>query len=518
MDFKTTFPLRYWINLGRRNDRRVDTEWKLETAGVDAQRFPAVDARHVPMMALEKKKRSLANKPPAGTRKKTIRGYENEGRYALALTQRMAIRQAKLQKADAVAIFEDDVTLHPNFLPLLEAMELPDDWGIFYFGCAHYGYPPNPAGPGIVQTTYGIDTHAFAVRAPYYDQVIAALDAHGKPTPEHPLASDRFLAALHHEIPAYSCFPNLAWQAASQSDLIDAEYTNYQLAGTQKHRRDNVEPVFKKMYCDVSATSSQNKTTHLKSKLGLLFLTRGDVTHPKTWSEFTAEAPDRVRVVSHPKDPTAINHDFLKNSVIGNLCPDTRWGDISLVRATLSLLREALQDPGLTHFVLLSESCIPIQPLSWMLSKLDAVPAPRFNYDTLENASVLKKSRASAIPQVPAGCWHFQSQWWLLDRITANWVTRADYTDVFSKMGIPDEAYFATVLSLMGYPIGDRVVKKDITWTWWEKNAGSPTTFHGLNPEKLHAMVESGCWFARKFSNDFDPSIYNLHRTAIANQ
>jgi GR25 family glycosyltransferase involved in LPS biosynthesis len=87
MNIEETFPARYWINLGRREERRFETEWQLERAGITAERFPAVDARFV----------------------RKNRGYENAGRYALALSQRLAIRKAMLAGADAVLILEDDV-------------------------------------------------------------------------------------------------------------------------------------------------------------------------------------------------------------------------------------------------------------------------------------------------------------------------------------------------------------------------------------------------------------------------
>ena len=47
MDFESAFPLRFWINLGRREDRRVETEARLPEAGIVAERFPGVDARGV---------------------------------------------------------------------------------------------------------------------------------------------------------------------------------------------------------------------------------------------------------------------------------------------------------------------------------------------------------------------------------------------------------------------------------------------------------------------------------------
>jgi hypothetical protein len=45
MNFEKAFPLRFWINLGRREDRRLATEARLDEIGFTAERFAAVDAR-----------------------------------------------------------------------------------------------------------------------------------------------------------------------------------------------------------------------------------------------------------------------------------------------------------------------------------------------------------------------------------------------------------------------------------------------------------------------------------------
>jgi len=108
MDFEKEFPLRYYLNLGRREDRRTEMEWMLEQTGIRVERFPAVDARFV----------------------RNLRGYDEKGRYALALTIRLAIRRAKQTGATSVLLLEDDAVLHPNFVELVNQIELPGDWGL----------------------------------------------------------------------------------------------------------------------------------------------------------------------------------------------------------------------------------------------------------------------------------------------------------------------------------------------------------------------------------------------------
>ncbi len=83
-------------------------------------------------------------------------------------------------------------------------------------------------------------------------------------------------------------------------------------------------------------------------------------------------------------------------------------------------------------------------------------------------------------------------------------------------MTIPDEAYLGTVLSLLGYPVEDRVVNKDIIWAHWEKDQGSPTSFPTESAVTLQKMAESGAWFARKFPADSDIAKWGLHRMEMA--
>ena len=80
-------------------------------------------------------------------------------------------------------------------------------------------------------------------------------------------------------------------------------------------------------------------------------------------------------------------------------------------------------------------------------------------------------------------------------------------------MPIPDEAYFGTVLSLLGYPVEDRVENKEITWTYWQQGQGSPTSFAKVDSETVLSMVESPAWFARKFPPGSDIGRWGLHRS-----
>lgn len=545
MDFEKSFPLRFWINLGRREDRRVETEARLDEIGITAERFAAVDAkwmRKKPHVEKQKPDGKSAAKPDdaEAAASKEVRGYESAGRYALALTQRLAIREAARRKAPAVLIFEDDVVFHPNFRTLIESVELPEDWGICYLGCTH-NEPPVWAGSRMVRVGWAVDTHAIAVNARYYRKVMEILDRHGKPDLGIAKASDQFIALLHKQVPTYACYPNLAWQDDSGSDLLGHKYSNYQADGLQRNWTDSVSHLLPELVREPTDEVGGEEESNViafqpapggntsendfpgrppgrgrkQPKLGLLFLTRGDVNHPGIWQEFAAEAPDRVRVLSHVKQPEKVKSAFLQGTRIQQQI-HTEWGEIGLVKASRELLLEALEDESLTHFVLLSESCVPIRPLPEILRRLELDPRPQFGFRTLETAHLRHVTRIGKVPQIPKGCWRFHSQWWMLDRVAAVFAAGQDFTDLFAKMLAPDEAYFATVLSMQGYPLEGNVLKKDVTWTHWEKDAGSPNVWDSLPADRLEDMIHSGALFARKFPKGADIGKYRLHRSPAA--
>lgn len=493
MDFEKEFPLRFIINLGRRSDRLHETEAQLAEAGLWAERFPAYDAR------------TKASKQTQST-SAAIRGYETAGRYALALTQRAAIREAKRRKAPNVLIFEDDVILHPNFNQLVSSIKLPKDWGIFYFGCTHVSRP-EWSEPRIVKCSYAVDTHAVAISAKYYDVVLSMLDRHGKQDLGVAQASDQFLALLHKSIPSYAIHPNLAWQSVSRSDLIHKAYSNYNPDGGQLNFPEVVEDL-------LPALVSENAYVGVcPPKLGLLFLTKDNLNQSQMWQEYLSEEPESVKIYSHSKFPDRLTDPVLAGTRIKSHFA-TNWGDISLVKASRAMLIEALKDESLTHFVLLSESCVPVCPLPQLLKRLEVDPRSQFSWLTIDQASPMHVWRASGSPNIPKKCWRFSPQWWLLNREAAVFSAGMDFTSLFSSVQIPDEGYFQTVLSLQGYPMEGNVVRRDSTWTSWEEGSGSPTTWDAISRSKVAEIVESGAFFARKFSRHSDVGKYGLHRSS----
>ena len=194
----------------------------------------------------------------------------------------------------------------------------------------------------------------------------------------------------------------------------------------------------------------------------------------------------------------------------------TCWGDISLVRAMLALLREGLAHSDITHFAFVSESCVPIKPWREMkrLLRID----PRSMMDLEDSSSMQKKHfrRLQSIRRLPENVMLKHSQWVLLDRAAASCVSEHDFTMHFSSIEAPDEHYFGSVLAMRGFPIQERVRFTPLTWLKWETwPITTPTCHKETDCSMAIDLATFPGFFARKFPPNSDIAKWGLHRAGI---
>ena len=266
---------------------------------------------------------------------------------------------------------------------------------------------------------------------------------------------------------------------------------------------------------DEKDETSRGPSEALPTVLGLLFLTRGDSNHPKIWREWINGDVSRCRVSAHPKEPETISDDsFLKEGVIDEQVA-TGWGSVSLIRATLALLRSGLADSDCTHFALLSESCIPVRPLAHVLRALTLDPRSRIRvtpWEEVRKRDLLKAQRVEKIRGIRKEVAHFQDQWMILSREDAEFFVANDRTEAFEEVFAPDESYFATVLAAGGRSPLVHCANRSVTWADWERESPHPKGFLEVSARDAARMAESGCFFARKFPKGSDIGKYGLHR------
>jgi len=100
-------------------------------------------------------------------------------------------------------------------------------------------------------------------------------------------------------------------------------------------------------------------------KLGFLFLTLDNVNKPEIWDKFFKSAYN-YGIYIHPKYPE--NVTWNTRCIIDTLKP-TKWGYI--VEAYIELYKAAYAD-GVTHFIVLSESDVPLYDFTTIYEKVIA--------------------------------------------------------------------------------------------------------------------------------------------------
>ncbi|KAL4651991.1 hypothetical protein ACB092_01G200700 [Castanea dentata] len=106
-----------------------------------------------------------------------------------------------------------------------------------------------------------------------------------------------------------------------------------------------------------------------KSKIAFMFLTPGSLPFEKLWEKFFHGHEGKFSVYVHAskEKPVHVSRYFVNRDIRSD---QVIWGKISMVDAERRLLAYALQDPDNQHFVLLSDSCVPLHRFEFIYDYL----------------------------------------------------------------------------------------------------------------------------------------------------
>ncbi|KAK8520268.1 hypothetical protein V6N12_004223 [Hibiscus sabdariffa] len=218
-------------------------------------------------------------------------------------------------------------------------------------------------------------------------------------------------------------------------------------------------------------------------KIAFLFLTPGTLPFEALWAKFFQGHEGRFSVYVHASREKPVHktryfkgRDIHSESVV--------WGQISMVDAERRLLAQALLDPDNQQFVLLSESCIPLQNFDYV-----------YNYLMLTNVSFIDcfvdlgphgsgRYSEHMMPEVEKKDFRKGSQWFALKRQHAI-ITMADslYYTKFKYYCKPnmegrncyaDEHYLPTFFNMID-PGG--IANRSVTYVDWSERRWHPKSF-----------------------------------------
>ena len=232
-------------------------------------------------------------------------------------------------------------------------------------------------------------------------------------------------------------------------------------------------------------------------KLAFLFLTKGNHNSELAWELFFKNINIGLyKIYSHPK--TIPSQLFLKNNIISNTT-NTRWGDSTLVKATLLLLESAYQDIDNQHFILVSDSCIPIVNFNTLYNYLSTTDKSllywRHNKNRLDRYLKLSQHIRK---HVNFKNFYSQHQWMILCRKHVKLTLHNNILNDFLHVHACDEHYFVTLFNLLGILKTEFINKKTTYCDWSDTRSMHPKTFNHIDKQLIDMAHSQQTFFIRK--------------------
>lgn len=241
------------------------------------------------------------------------------------------------------------------------------------------------------------------------------------------------------------------------------------------------------------------KSNH--DKIAFCFLTIGDNHKSDIWQKFLKGKEHLYNIYVHPKYPDKIK-SFLKYNIIpSDDHVQTKWGDISLVKATLKLFKNAIADPTNKMFVLVSDSCIPIYNFDYIYNDIMSSQNNMIPFHSQQNKyTLLRYNKLKDKDFLPKYKFKKVSQWLILNQQTTQFVVANDHTIQYKNMFSPDEHYFANILDKYNKEYTKRKINFD---NWDEPSLEArftpyPKTYTEINSNDIKKIRSSGALFLRK--------------------
>lgn len=245
-------------------------------------------------------------------------------------------------------------------------------------------------------------------------------------------------------------------------------------------------------------------------KIVLCFLIYDVINHEEVWNIFLSNVDkNKYNIYIHYKTNKPLK--YFENYKLKN-CIETSYGDISLVKAQNLLLEEALKNNDNSHFIFISNSCIPLKSFNHLYNFLNE----DYSYFNMAKHETCFPRCDHALNYIDKKYIQKASQWSILNRKHAKLMLEDDkYLEWFKN--VPDEHSYITnifVNNLQNEIITTSNLANDATtftnWTGMDYKYPSEyglKNYSMISEEELVYLLNSKCLFGRKFNIECDLSL-----------
>lgn len=228
------------------------------------------------------------------------------------------------------------------------------------------------------------------------------------------------------------------------------------------------------------------------------FLTYNNIITYKYWNKFF-ENVDKANyeVFIHPKNNIDTNLYTFPINKVNNIIKTISKSHISIVKATLQLLKESYSKNG-SHYIFLSQNCIPLynfNELSGILEKCNKSLVSYINFNKKERYVQLTEKIKNFISY-----FQFVKQQpnMILVKDDVYDLIKNDLTNHFSYMICPDEHYFVNVLLFI---LKKDIIKQQTHFCNYDLSKTQSLEFKNININLINKIKDMGYLFMRKVTS-----------------
>ncbi len=230
-------------------------------------------------------------------------------------------------------------------------------------------------------------------------------------------------------------------------------------------------------------------------KIAFCFLICDIIYQEEIWNIFFNNADQhKYNIYVHYKNDVPLKY-FEKYKLTN--CIETNYADISLVKAQNIMLEEGLKDEDNTHFIILSNSCIPLKSFDYIYNKLDD------NYSYFTKIELFPRCFDMGFKRKYLQKSH---QWCILNKKHAKEMLTPVYNiELFKNIYASDEHFYITNIYmkkleneiLISYHNGNNMTTF-VDWTNPVKT-GHPKEFINISDRDFVRILNNEHLFGRKF-------------------
>ena len=232
-------------------------------------------------------------------------------------------------------------------------------------------------------------------------------------------------------------------------------------------------------------------------KIAFCFLTYDNIIRYDIWNNFFQNCDKNKYVVFiHPKNIINYNHLSFHYQIVKKKIKTYSKTDIHIIKATIQLLRESYEyDEHITHFIFLSQSCIPLYSFDILYDIITKFP--------LSVVSVINNNKKERYVQLSYKIKRYinyinfvkQQPNMILTREDVKFFIRNDITEHFKNMQCSDEHYFINILLNI---LNKNVIKKQINFCNTDFHKTQALEFYNISKYFIEKIRNYGFLFMRK--------------------